>query len=240
MFAFTGRRCALCRIALVLPFLLAFGRTSRLSAEEDTPSPDEVRTKASRVYIYVGKTGLGHEHAVVGRVKSGVVHLGQQHDAGQIVFDMPSFAADTAEARNYLSLEGSTPASRQKEVTDNMLGADVLNVGKFPTATYKIGSAMSLGKRSKDGHELYQLQGDFTLHGVRRPLKLEIEAIQQTGGLRLHGSFTIKQTEHGIKPFSKAFGAVGVTNELIIYGEIVIETPGATPAVAERRGPNRK
>lgn len=239
MFYLPNPRCARRGIVL-LPLLLALSSVFSLHADETAPSPGEIWTKASRVYIYVGKTGLGHEHAVVGRVKAGFVHLGAQHDAGQIVFDMATFAADTAEARKYLSLEGTTPASRQKEVNDNMLGTDVLNVGKFPTATYNIASALPLGKRSEEGHELYQLQGDFTLHGVRRPLKLEIEMIQQTGGLRLRGSFAIKQTDFGIKPFSKAFGAVGVSNELTIYGEIVIEAPGATPAVAERRGPNRK
>ena len=239
MFYLSKRGCAR-RIARILPGLLMLTGTVPLLADDAAPSPGEIWTKASRVYIYVGKTGLGHEHAVVGHIKSGFVHLGAQYNAGQIVFAMTSFVADTAEARKYLSLDGTTPASRQKEVTDNMLGPDVLNVGKFPTASYAIASALPLGKRSKDGHELYQLQGDFTLHGVKRPLKLEVEVIQQTGGLRLHGSFTIKQTEFGIKPFSKAFGAVGITNELTIYGEVMIEAPGVTPAVAERRGPNRK
>lgn len=228
------------RFAVVMAMLLV-GELRPLRADEaPPPAPGEIWTKASRAYIFVGKTGLGHEHAVVGRVKSGFVHLDSRQNAGQIVFDMTTFTADTAEARKFLSLEGTTPASRQKEVTDNMLGADVLNVRKFPTATYAIASALPLGQRSKDGHELYQLKGTFTLHGVARPLKLDVEAIPQTGGLRLHGAFAIKQTDFAIKPFSKAFGAVGVTDELTIHGEIVIEAPGTTPAVAERRGPKRK
>lgn len=227
------------RSVALLPLVLALCSVSTLRAGEAGLAPGEIWTKASRVYIFVDKIGLGHEHAIVGRVKSGYVHLGAQQNAGQIVFDMTSFAADTTEARRYLSLQGVTPESRQKEVTDNMLGADVLNVAKFPIAGYTIASALPLGKQSKDGQELYQLQGDFTLHGVTRPLKLEIEVVQQSGGLRLHGSFTIKQTDFGIKPYSKGFGLVGVTNELTIYGEIVVEA-GQASAFAERRGPNRK
>lgn len=236
----TNRGCALRKIALVWPVLLIVGNPCRLPADEASPRPGEIWTKASRVYIFVDKMGLGHEHAVVGRVKSGFVHLGAQQNAGQIVFDMTTFVADSTDARRYLSLKGVTPASRQKEVTENMLGADVLNVAKFPIATYTIASALPLAEHSKDGHSLYQLQGDFTLHGVQRPLNLDVEVIQQTGGLRLRGSFAIKQTDFGIKPYSKGFGVVGVTNELVIYGEIVIEAPGVTPAIAQRRGSNRQ
>ncbi|HVA50817.1 MAG TPA: YceI family protein [Pirellulales bacterium] len=209
-----------------------------LSCAEDgqTPNQGEIALKASRVYVFVGKVGLGHEHAVVGRMKSGFINLGAKSKAGEIVFDMPSFAADTAEARKYLSLEGTTAAARQKEVTDNMLGGDVLDVRKHPTASFAIASALPLGKRSQEGHALYRLEGEFTLHGVKRPLKLDAELVEEEGRTRVRGSFAVKQTDFGIKPFSKAFGAVGVTDELKIYGEIVLEGR----SVAERRGPKRQ
>lgn len=214
------------RWSTLLPLALALSTAGLLRADDAAPSPGEVWTKASRVYIYVDKIGLGQEHAVVGHIRSGIVRLGAQHDAGQIVFDMTSFTADTAEARKYLSLKGTPPASRQREVTGHMLGANVLNVAKFPIAVFTISSALPLAKHSKEGHELYELQGDFILHGVKRPLKFETEVIEQTGGRRLHGSFAIKQTDYGIKPYSKGFGIAGATNELTIYGEIVIEAPG--------------
>lgn len=205
-------------------------------AEEGQARDDrQVNSAASRVYIYVGKVGLGHEHGIVGRVKSGSILLGAKSQAGEIVFDMPSFVADTAEARKYLGLEGETPASRQKEVTANMVGADVLNVRKFPTATFRIASALPLKNKSDAGNRLYRLEGDFTLHGVKRPLKLDAEVIAQNGGARLRGSFKILQTDYGIEPYSKAFGAVGVTDELAIHGEIFL----GRPRVAAGRGRSR-
>ena len=36
----------------------------------------------------------------------------------------------------------------------------------------------------------------------------------------MRGSFRIKQTDYGIRPYSKAFGAVSVADELRIFGEI--------------------
>ncbi len=203
------------------------------AAESAAADQEEINLKASRVYIFVGKVGLGHEHAVVGRLKSGAVRLGARSQAGQMVFDMTSFVADTAEARKYLHLEGETPASRQKEVTANMLGADVLDVRRHPTASFKIDAALPLKYPSKAGHPMYRLQGEFTLHGVKRPLKFDTEAIEQESGVHIRGAFDIRQTDYGIEPYSKAFGAVGVTDELTIYGEIHLGQPRVA---AGRRG----
>ena len=38
--------------------------------------PGEVNPGNTRIYVHVFKTGMGHEHAVVGLVKEGVIHLG--------------------------------------------------------------------------------------------------------------------------------------------------------------------
>jgi hypothetical protein len=48
-------------------------------------------------------------------------------------------------------------------------------------------------------------------------------------GLRVRGNFSILQTQYGIRPYSKAFGAVGVADRLTIYGDIQLEA-----AVAEQ------
>ena len=183
-------------------------------------APGQVDVQNSRAYIYVGKTGLGHEHAVVGAVRSGNIDLGAEKTAGQIVFDMRSFTADTAEARRYIGLQGATSASTRQQVTANMLGADVLDVGRFPTATFKIASAVPLKDPSRNGKPQYQLDGQFTLHGVTQPLKLTAEADEVENKVHLRGSFAIFQTSFGIRPFSKAFGTIGVANQLTIHGDI--------------------
>jgi len=50
--------------------------------------------------------------------------------------------------------------------------ADMLDVAKYPTATYK-------GKLTgfKNGHPT-EIQGDFTLHGVTKPLTLKIDSFK--------------------------------------------------------------
>jgi len=190
-------------------------------------SAGDVDINRSRVYTFVGKTGFGHEHGVVGRLKSGTIRLGADHDAGQLEFDLTSFVADTVEARRYVGLEGETDASTQEQVTTNMLGAYVLDTSHFPTATFVISSALPMRGNQPNGTLRYQLQGRFTLHGVTRPLRIVAEALRESGAVRLRGGFALVQTDYGIKPFSKALGAVGVTDRLKIYGEILIVAPGS-------------
>lgn len=181
--------------------------------------PGDFYLDTSRVFVKVDKTGLGHEHGVVGKLKSGSLRLGAAQNAGQMVFDMASFRADTADARKYVGLEGATSDSTQRQVTDNMLGHDVLDAASFPTATFKVNSASRHTEDSKRGAPQYLLKGEFTLHGQTRPLQMLAEVERQNGWDHVRCGFRINQSDFGIKPFTKAFGAIGVADQLTIWGD---------------------
>jgi polyisoprenoid-binding protein YceI len=100
-----------------------------------------VDLQTSRVYVFVGKRGLGHEHAVEGSLAAGTLRLGAAEQAGRLVFDMRSFRADTAAARRLLELPGETDPDTHRQVTDNMLGPDVLDVARHPQAIFDVASA---------------------------------------------------------------------------------------------------
>ncbi len=200
------------RIGFVLSFALAAllaarGRSAESQAGRAAATAPAINLKTSRVYVRVEKTGLGHVHGVVGNVKSGSLALGVRGNAGQIVFDMTSFTADTDEARKYVGLEGQTDAGTQKKVNDNMLGASVLDVKQYPTATFDVDSALETGKRTTAGHPLYELRGRFTLHGTIRPLTVTAEAVEGAKSTRLKGKFKVLQTNYGITPYTAALGA---------------------------------
>lgn len=186
-----------------------------------------VNVSASRVYIYVGKTGLGHNHGVEGRLKSGSLQLEGSGAGGELVFDMTSFDADTDAARRYVGLAGSTDASTKQQVNANMKGAAVLDVQRYPTAKFVVDGVKRTEKKSRDGQPLYELSGKFTLHGQTRPLKLEASVEERSEGKRLRGKFSILQTQYGIRPYSKAFGAVGVADQLTIFGDIQLDAAKA-------------
>jgi hypothetical protein len=182
--------------------------------------PGQIDFRSSRVFMLVGKTGLGHEHGVEGCLKSGFLKLGAAADAGQIVFDMTTFQADTPVARRYVALAGMTDVDTQRQVNANMLGAEVLNVKRFPTATFKVNSSLPLRVQQPNAPPQYQLDGEFTLHGTTRKLSLVASATPTEGFLRIRGNFSILQSDYGIIPYSKVFGAVGVADRITIWGDL--------------------
>jgi polyisoprenoid-binding protein YceI len=184
------------------------------------PSGSDVDLQRSRVYILVGKTGFGHDHGVEGRLASGSIQLGATQNAGEMVFDMATFTADTRTARTRVGLTGETDVATQKKVNSNMRGPDVLDVAKHPRASFRILSAKSHNAVTPGETPIYDLEGQFTLHGVTRPLRMVATLNSSEGRTGLHGHFTILQSDYGITPYSAALGAVGVADKLEIWGDI--------------------
>jgi polyisoprenoid-binding protein YceI len=212
-----------CSLLLVLPnnATLAQRVANRTQPSPPVvPSGSDVDLQRSRVYILVGKTGFGHEHGVEGRLLSGGVQLGATQNAGELVFDMPTFTADTRTARARVGLTGETDAATQKKVNSNMRGPDVLDVAKHPRASFRILSAKSRSAVAPGETPIYDLDGQFTLHGVTRPLRMEATLSSSEGRTGLHGHFKILQSDYGITPYSAALGAVGVADKLEIWGDI--------------------
>jgi polyisoprenoid-binding protein YceI len=188
-------------------------------AAEATAQSGSIDTTRSRVYVYVGKTGAGHAHGVEGTLAGGEIHLSGSSPAGNLTFDLGKFAADTSAARQLFKLPGEVDAQTRTQVSASMLGESVLNVKKYPTAQFVVKRVQLLGQTGP-GTARYQLDGDLMLHGTQRPLTIVATAETVEGLTRLRGRFKIKQTDFGIKPFTKFLGAVGVTDELQILGEI--------------------
>lgn len=180
--------------------------------------PGDLHVESSRVFIHVYKKGLGHEHAVIGKLRQGNLKL--EAGEGLLVVDMRSFSADTEQARKYLGLAGTTDANTRQQVDANMLGPAVLDVKTFPTATFQATKIIKLASASRRGLPQYELRGDFSLHGATAPVRIISEAEERGNWLHLRGRFAIRQTDYGITPFSKAFGAIGVADRLDIYGDL--------------------
>ena len=108
-----------------------------------------------------------------------------------------------------------------------------LDSNQFSTAVFQIDSLLPLAQRSQSGKEQFQLSGRFTLFGVTRPHQMIVEAETQQGWQHLVGVFSIKHSDFGRKPFSKALGAISIADEVKIWGDAWI-APGAASAVAGR------
>jgi polyisoprenoid-binding protein YceI len=187
-------------------------------------APGDIDPATSRVYVHVKKRRLGHEHGVEGLVKSGRLKLDAGDKAGEIIFDMTSFKADTDAARKHVGLEGSTAEGEQTDVTKTMTGAGVLDIAKHPTATFTVASSKRMDKDAEGGHAQYELVGEFDLHGKKQPLNVVAVAGElKDGRQQLTGDFKIKQTDYGIKPYSTFGGIVSVADELRILGDLWVQ-----------------
>jgi YceI-like domain len=187
---------------------------------QERPTAGQVNTEHSRVYIFVDKTGVvGHQHAIEGRLASGNLSLNGS-GSGALVFHMKSFDADTPRARKYVGLEGTTDEATRKKVNENMLGVEILNVNKFGTAKFENAKIQPKNSTSKRQLPEYVLVGDFTLHEKTRRVEILCDLEVKDGWNHVRGGFKIRQSDYGIKPFSKMLGAVGVTDELTILGDL--------------------
>jgi len=182
----------------------------------------DLELASSRVFVYVGKTGFGHEHAVSGRLASGHLTIDPAAPDGELVFDLASFDADSDEARRYLGLKGSSDADTRRQVNENMHGAAVLDVEKHATATFTLKSVTPLEEQSVRKLPQVEFTGQLTLHGVQRDVRVIADWEEKQGWIHLRGGFPLLQTDFGMTPFSKAFGAVGVTDELRVWGDFWI------------------
>lgn len=181
-----------------------------------------VDLQRSRVYVRVDKVGLGHEHGVEGSLKSGDLKLGAADNAGTLVFDLLNFKADLPEARTYVGLEGEIAASDRRQVNQTLRSREILHVARYPTATFTVRSSQAVAPPAGEQVSQYELVGEFDLHGVRRPLKVLATIEQADSALHVRGKFTIKQSDYGIKPYTKFLGTVRVADELTIWGDLWI------------------
>ena len=215
-------------LLLSLSVALTLGLTNNCAGQEELAKspkslelrPGDLNLEFSRVYIFVDKTNnLGHSHGVEGKLKSGRV-LADTQEPVSLVFDMRSFVADTPTARKLFGIEAEIDAATVKKVNQNMLGKEILDVQGFPEAIFQKASMKKTGKQSTRGLPEYQLEGEFTLHGVTRKVTFPCDMEIKDGWHHIRGNFTIKQTDFGIKPYTKAFGAVGIKDELVIQGDL--------------------
>jgi polyisoprenoid-binding protein YceI len=212
---------------LVLATSLALDSYRLLQSQEaaSSISSGDLELATSRVYVRVGKVGLGHEHGASCRLKSGSLHLSQPDASGsygKLVFDMSSFEADSDASRKYVGLEGTTDETTRKQVNENLQGKEVLNVADHPTATFEAKRITKLDELSKRGLPKYKFEGDFSLHGITKPLEFAADVEVVKGWNHVRGGFAILQSAYGIKPYSKMLGAVGVTDRLLIYGDLIV------------------
>lgn len=132
--------------------------------------------------------------------------------------------ADGAPARVTLGVEvgslavvtgegGVTPLSGPEKVVVRSNALKVLDAGKFPRIEYVAEDITAV-----DGG--YRLAGTLTLHGVAKPVEVDVTVTEDGDNWTLAGRTEIAQTDFRLKPFSMFVGSLKVADTVTIAAEV--------------------
>lgn len=157
-------------------------------------------TAASELDAYTEKAGLlgtlGHPHHVRARAFSGViVHVPDDPARSRVTVTV---AAESLEILTEAS------ASDRAKMTRAMRDK-TLRVERYGEITFNSSAVVP----TENG---LRVTGDFTLVGTTRRVTLEVRLATTGDTLRASTEFSLRQTDFGIKPYSKALGTVKVAD----------------------------
>lgn len=173
-----------------------------------------IDTPDSKLTVHVSKAGLfsalGDNHDVEAPISEGVI----DENAQRVAF--------VIESRRMKVLDPNLAADKRKEVQERMLGAEVLDVARFPQIKFESTGVEQAGS----GHVI--VHGQLTLHGATRSMAVSV----RTENGHYLGSATLKQQEFGITPIAIAGGTVKVKDEVKI--EFDIRTSNRTASMMSK------
>ncbi|MBI5498311.1 MAG: YceI family protein [Deltaproteobacteria bacterium] len=201
-----------------------------LVVSASTASAADYRVDPARSLLVVrtAKDGpaarLAHNHVVVAKDLSGTLKYDPANPdacAVSVTVDARTLILDDPAMRKKFGETSVLSRGDVEDVRKAMLAEDQLYVARFPHLTF----LSSKVTRAADG--TYVVSGHLTLRGSAQPVSFPatVEAAAD-GTVTARGTFTVKQTQFGWKPYSAMFGAVRNKDEVTFIIELV-----AVPAV---------
>jgi polyisoprenoid-binding protein YceI len=174
--------------------------------------------RESVLEVHAGKSGLlsglGHEHRVRAHAFSGtVVYFPGDPGRSRVTVTVLTDSLRVVPEADSADIPQITRTMREK----------TLRVDSFPQIQFVSRSVVPLpapGSSAPGSGEngaapaALHVTGDLTMVGRTRPVSVDLTLDVEGDTLRAEGSFSVKQTDFGIKPFSKALGMVKVKDEV--------------------------
>ncbi len=179
--------------------------------------------KTSSIRIYAFRAGqaarLGHNHVLSAPQFTGFVYLpssGPSSARFDLEFRLDQLEVDNPEYRTAL---GSTFSSILKpdaiaDTRDHMLGEDNLQANQFPFV--RIHSLQITGEAPK-----FAVKVQLEMHGQQREIWVPISVDGLPNYLSVSGSFVLRQTDFGVKPYSALGGLIAVEDEVVIEFKLI-------------------
>lgn len=106
-----------------------------------------------------------------------------------------------------VTIDAASVGTLNPALDNHIKSADFLDVAKFPQATFKATSVKVTGEKTAD------ITGDFTLHGVTKPLVIHatfnqagVNPVDKKYSLGFAGTAVVKRTDFGVKTYAPYVG----------------------------------
>ena len=159
-----------------------------------------------RVYRGGRLAKLGHDHVVSSKEPRGFIDA----DKGRadLYVAVAGLAVDDAALRAAAGFDSQPSESDIAGTRSNML-EKVLEAERFPFVVLRVRAV-----------EQGALQGELSVHGVTRALRVPAKIDAGAERIEASGHFSINQTDFGIEPFSVFGGAIAVQDRVDLSFEI--------------------
>jgi polyisoprenoid-binding protein YceI len=156
---------------------------------------------------------LGHNHVLISRDLRGEVRV--PDDASQVAFTLAfpvaALALDepAARAEEGAEFESRPTASDVEGTRRNLLGPQVLDAAQFPEIRLVASGASG-------GPEAWRVRVRVAVRGRTAEVEAPVTVTRDGELLRARGELRVAQTALGMTPFSVAFGALQVQDEMTV------------------------
>lgn len=177
-----------------------------------------VDAQASQVRILVFRGGkapqVGHNHVLTVPALKGWLWTPQKGLAGArfaLEFRLDQLLVDAPEQRAALGPAWASVLSPEDVAStrEHMLGADNLQADAFPWV--RLRSVQIAGEAPALAAEV-----EIELHGQRQRQWLALHAEPSAQGWQVRGALVVRQSDHGVRPYSVLGGLLAVQDELVI------------------------
>jgi polyisoprenoid-binding protein YceI len=126
-----------------------------------------------------------------------------------------------AEAKSLFNAEKGISETERNEF-ENALRNVVLEAPKYPEIIFRSVAITDL-KSTANGHT-FTLNGDLTMHGVKRRIAVPVTVSVSGSRLTASGGIVVKQTDYQMKPYEGAFGLIKIRDDVKVEFSIIAKS----------------
>lgn len=140
--------------------------------------------------------------------------------SGKAAFDRENPAASSCE----VTIKATSIDTAIEKRDAHLRSGDFLSVKEFPEIVFKSTAVRKVAGAQPAAEVAYEVTGDFTLHGVTRPVTLvlrggkEAEFPEGVHRIGFFGEFAIKRSDYGM---GKMLGPVGDVVRIVVSAEAI-------------------